>query len=104
MLCFVSFQDDQNEDTDELKAAEAETCTGEENTDNVKQTLSAQVLTKAQYHIYAWILLTSFPHTYLRPHVMHIHSIKSSSTSPSCYWGPFSNSFSIFIVISLQKC
>ncbi|XP_032402681.1 pleckstrin homology domain-containing family G member 3-like isoform X2 [Xiphophorus hellerii] len=37
-------QDDQNEDTDELKAAEAETCTGEENTDNVKQTLSAQEL------------------------------------------------------------
>ncbi|XP_023208322.1 pleckstrin homology domain-containing family G member 3-like isoform X6 [Xiphophorus maculatus] len=37
-------KDDQNEDTDELKAAEAETCTGEENTDNVKQTLSAQEL------------------------------------------------------------
>ncbi|XP_032402684.1 pleckstrin homology domain-containing family G member 3-like isoform X5 [Xiphophorus hellerii] len=37
-------EDDQNEDTDELKAAEAETCTGEENTDNVKQTLSAQEL------------------------------------------------------------
>ncbi|XP_027855987.1 pleckstrin homology domain-containing family G member 3-like isoform X2 [Xiphophorus couchianus] len=37
-------QDDQNEDTDELKAAEAETCTGEENTDNVKQTLSTQEL------------------------------------------------------------
>ncbi|XP_043999150.1 pleckstrin homology domain-containing family G member 3 isoform X2 [Gambusia affinis] len=40
-------QDNQNEDTDELKAAlmeEAETCTGEENTDNVKQTLSAQEL------------------------------------------------------------
>ncbi|XP_027855990.1 pleckstrin homology domain-containing family G member 3-like isoform X5 [Xiphophorus couchianus] len=37
-------KDDQNEDTDELKAAEAETCTGEENTDNVKQTLSTQEL------------------------------------------------------------
>ncbi|XP_008397678.1 pleckstrin homology domain-containing family G member 3-like isoform X2 [Poecilia reticulata] len=42
-------QDDQNEDAAELKAAlieEAETCTGEENTDNVsvKQTLSAQEL------------------------------------------------------------
>ncbi|XP_043999153.1 pleckstrin homology domain-containing family G member 3 isoform X5 [Gambusia affinis] len=40
-------KDNQNEDTDELKAAlmeEAETCTGEENTDNVKQTLSAQEL------------------------------------------------------------
>ncbi|XP_014898014.1 pleckstrin homology domain-containing family G member 3-like isoform X5 [Poecilia latipinna] len=40
-------KDDQNEDAAELKAAlieEAETCTGEENTDNVsvKQTLSAQ--------------------------------------------------------------
>uniref|UniRef100_A0A087XVB3 Pleckstrin homology and RhoGEF domain containing G3 n=1 Tax=Poecilia formosa TaxID=48698 RepID=A0A087XVB3_POEFO len=40
-------QDDQNEEAAELKAAlieEAETCTGEENTDNVsvKQTLSAQ--------------------------------------------------------------
>ncbi|XP_008397681.1 pleckstrin homology domain-containing family G member 3-like isoform X5 [Poecilia reticulata] len=42
-------KDDQNEDAAELKAAlieEAETCTGEENTDNVsvKQTLSAQEL------------------------------------------------------------
>lgn len=89
-LCFVSFQDDQNEANAELKAAlieEAELSRGEENTrdTSVNKTFSAQVLIKAHFCIYAHILLTSFPHAYLRQHATDIHSIKecpSFATEP----------------------